>query len=100
MNWYTRRRLLYALATVILLTAFVLYSFHDTIFPSPNCFDKKQNGYETGVDCGGLCSLMCKEDVSELSVLWARAIKTLPNTYDLVAMISNKNIDNASPYIL
>lgn len=95
MNWSLRRRWIYASATVFFLVAAFLYVFRATIFPAPTCFDRKQNGFESGVDCGGSCSLRCREEVTPLSVLWSRALKTSSTTYDFVALVSNKNIDNA-----
>jgi hypothetical protein len=72
--------------------------FRGILFPEPTCFDNKQNGFESGIDCGGTCSLMCKESVSPLTVVWAKAIRLGKDTvnYDLVALLSNSNIDNAS----
>lgn len=96
MDWNTKRKLVYAFAISALLITFFLYIFRDTLFPSPTCFDGKQNGYESGSDCGGTCSLRCSEEVIPFSVEWTRAIPTSSSTYDLVAMVSNKNIDNSS----
>lgn len=96
MDWQTRRRLLYALATLISMSALTLFLFKDVLFPPPTCFDGQKNGYESGLDCGGTCFLVCKNDVEPLTVPWARAIKVGEGTYDLVALISNKNINNAS----
>ncbi len=96
MDWQTRRKLIYALATLITISAVSVYLLRDTLFPAPTCFDLKQNGYEVAVDCGGVCSLRCTSEVEPLAVLWSQALKTSSTTYDLVAMISNKNIDNAS----
>lgn len=96
MDWQTRRKIIYALATVITIGAITVYFLRDVLFPEPTCFDKKQNGYEVGADCGGMCSLRCTSEVAPLTVLWAQAIKTTKVSYDLVAMVSNKNIDNAS----
>ena len=94
-DWSIKRKLIYALAALFFITASSLYIFRDTVFPNPTCFDDKQNGFESGVDCGGTCSLRCKEDIIPLSVVWSRALPTSSTTYDFVALISNKNIDNA-----
>ncbi len=96
MNWNTRRQIIYAVAVSVLAIASFLYIFRDTFFPTPTCFDKKQNGYESGIDCGGTCSLRCNDQVTPLSVKWSKSILSAPSTYDLVALVSNKNIDNAS----
>lgn len=96
MDWYTRRKVIYALGLIIFVSATSVYLLRDVLFPKPSCFDKKQNGFELGVDCGSPCELRCTSEVSPLTVLWARALKISTTTYDLVAMVSNKNIDNAS----
>lgn len=72
-----------------------MYVFRSAIFPTPTCFDAKQNGYETGVDCGGVCSLRCSQDVIPLNVTWSRVFSEGNGEYDLVALVSNKNIDNS-----
>lgn len=95
MNWHTRRRLIYALAVLLTVSAVTVYVLRDTLFPEPSCFDNRQNGFEVGVDCGGTCSLRCTQEVIPLTTKWSRALRTSSGTYDLVAMVSNKNINNA-----
>ena len=95
LNWNTKRKMLYAFVVSSFIISSVLYIYRDTFFPAPTCFDNKQNGYESGIDCGGVCDLRCKDEVTPLSVIWTRFILVGPNTYDLIAMVSNKNINNA-----
>ena len=57
----------------------------------PTCSDGKQNQSERGIDCGGTCSLACKEDVSPLVIEWSRAFKVEDGTYDVVAFVENQN---------
>lgn len=95
MNWATKRKIIYAVAAVIFTVSFAVYQARTIIFPDPTCFDKKQNGYETGVDCGGTCSLRCTSDISMVAVDWTRAIKVSGNVYDFAGMLSNKNINSA-----
>lgn len=97
MDWSLKRKIIYGVAISVLCTAVVFFVFRDTLFPKPTCFDRAMNGFETGIDCGGACSLRCEEDVIPLTVLWSKAIRVSENLYDLVGMVSNKNIDNASP---
>jgi hypothetical protein len=96
MSWESRRKFLYALAVIVMLVAGVVFVLRDSIFPPPTCVDKKQNGYESGVDCGGVCSLRCSQEVSPLTVVWSKALQEERGVYDLVAMINNNNINNAS----
>lgn len=95
MEWATKRKIIYAFAAITLTLAFVVYETRSILFPVPTCFDNKKNGYETNIDCGGTCALRCIDEVSLVSVDFATAIKVAPNTYDLVAMLSNKNISSA-----
>lgn len=96
MDWSTKRKILYGLIVSISVGALIIFFLRSVLFPAPTCSDKKQNGYETGVDCGGVCSLRCSVDVSPMVVLWSKAIQVSKNSYDVVGMVSNKNIDNAS----
>jgi hypothetical protein len=99
MNWSLKRKLLYGTTVCIIILSFALFVLRDTLFPSPTCFDTKKNGYETGIDCGGTCSLRCTNQVTPLSVVWTKAVQDTSTTYDVVGMVSNRNIDNASHFI-
>lgn len=99
MDWGLRRKLVYALAVTVALSALAVFLLRDTLFPAPTCVDQKKNGYEFGVDCGGTCALKCTQEVNPLVVVWAKVIPSGPGIYDIVAMINNSNIDNASQEI-
>ena len=94
-GWASKRKFIYAAGVIVALTLAGIYVFRDTLFPTPTCFDGKQNGFESGADCGGECSLRCSQEVLPLSVSFSRAVRTSSTTYDLIALVSNKNIDNA-----
>ncbi len=95
LEWAKKRKIVYGAATIVVLILVGIYLLRDTIFPTATCFDSKQNGFESGIDCGGACSLRCSQEVIPLSIIWSRALKTSSTTYDFAALISNKNIDNA-----
>lgn len=99
MNWSSRRRFIYALTAVVTMITVTLYIYRNYFFPEPTCVDKKMNGFEIGVDCGGICALRCESEVSPLVVEWTRALKISKSGYDLVAFVSNKNIDNAPHFV-
>ncbi len=70
----------------------ILFIFlYPVIFKKPTCTDSKKNDDETCVDCGGSCSLMCKESVSEPLVKWSRAFHVVGSTYNFVAYVENQN---------
>jgi len=91
MTWALKRQIFHV---IILIIFFALFGFI-IAFPSlnqpPSCVDGKQNGDETGVDCGGSCARACLAQVSEPSVLWARAFRVIPGRYNAVAYIVNHN---------
>jgi hypothetical protein len=60
-------------------------------FNAPTCFDGKQNGSETGIDCGGSCAKECLGEIKDLIVNWSKALDTGNGKYDLVAMVENPN---------
>lgn len=95
MNWGSKRKFIYAAGVIVTMILVGIYLFRASLFPTPSCFDTKQNGYEVGVDCGGTCSLRCSSEVIPLSVVWAQVVQTSSSTYDYGALVSNKNIDNA-----
>lgn len=96
MDWQTKRKVIYAVASIVVVTALSVFFLRGILFPAPSCGDLKQNGYESGIDCGGMCDKKCTQDVVPLMSLWARAILVATSTYDLVGLVSNSNIDNAS----
>ncbi len=65
---------------------------------APTCFDGKQNGTETGVDCGGGCSVVCV-DTSPLRIVWERVVEYDTGVYDLVALLENRS-DDAAPRMI
>jgi cytochrome c-type biogenesis protein CcmE len=95
MDWSSSRKLLYGTSFFVVVLGVVIFSLRTVLFPDPTCFDNKKNGFESGIDCGGTCSLRCSAEVSPLSVLWARALPVGNNMYDIVGVIENTNINNA-----
>lgn len=95
MSWASKRRAQY-LSLVFLFFGLILFLIlYPYIFKKPTCSDGKQNGTETGVDCGGSCLSMCSTDVSDPIVVWARAVPVIDSTYNLVALVENTNKSSA-----
>lgn len=93
MEWSQKRKILYALSfagVVILLAAYPTYQL---INKAPTCFDQKQNGTETGVDCGGGCALVCASDVKPPHAVWAKVFPINGQTYDIGAYVENTNVN-------
>ncbi len=91
MTWAFRRQIFYA--TIVILFFGVLGFL--TLFPSfnkpPTCVDGRQNGDETGIDCGGSCLDACAFEADAVSILWARSFLVVPERYNAVAYLENHN---------
>lgn len=91
--WRTKRRAIYIILFIILILSFTFYKIYPYLYPAKTCSDGIQNNDERGIDCGGSCELICKNDISPLNVKFARYIQSEDGLYDIVAMIENKNDD-------
>jgi hypothetical protein len=95
MTWAMQRQIVYIgvlLAFFLGLAFLVGYPYFNK---PPTCFDNKQNGEETGVDCGGGCALACIAQVDPVSILWSRAFRVVPGRYNAVAYLENHNKNSA-----
>jgi hypothetical protein len=91
MSWASSRQVKYFILFIATLALIIFAFTYNIIFKKPTCFDSKQNGTETGIDCGGSCSLICKEDVYDPVILWSRAFPVTDNNFNLIAYIENRN---------
>lgn len=77
-------------ASVVLLSVGAYYAF----FKAPEtCFDSRQNQNEAGIDCGGVCQAVCKENVTGAD-LEIKEIVFVPGgngQYDILGKIYNPN---------
>src|SRR3989344_7618543 len=91
MTWAFKRQFFYVLILVVFFSAFGFFIIYPSLKQTPSCFDRKQNGEETGVDCGGSCIKACLAQVDPLSIIWARAFRVIPGRYNAVAYLENHN---------
>lgn len=102
MSWGTRKRnfiILIFSSIVILSLSIIAFLF---LYEEPTCFDKKQNGNETGVDCGGTCDLLCSNATLDPIIHWVRYFKIADNLYSVIAYVENQNTDASvkdAPYV-
>jgi len=87
MEWSQKRKILYSLAVTIVVVLLASYPTYLLLRETPTCFDKKQNGTETGIDCGGSCSLMCSVEVKAPRIVWAKVFPINGNVYDIAAYV-------------
>lgn len=95
MDWALKRQIFYILILILFIAGFAFVLIYPNLVKVPTCFDAKQNGDETGIDCGGSCVKACLSEAQNLSVLWARVFKVLPGRYNAVAYFVNHNKDLA-----
>ncbi|MDO8604798.1 MAG: hypothetical protein Q7K40_05415 [bacterium] len=91
MDWAQKRKVIFAsgFAGVIILLA--VYPIYQLFRGTPTCLDNKENGSETGIDCGGLCARACLVDIVAPRAIWAKAFPIGKETYDLGAYVENAN---------
>ncbi len=105
-SWAKQRQLIYGTIVIIsLLIVIGLPTYFLFFNRAPTCSDGKQNGDETGIDCGGSCSSIrvCQGDVlPEPILLWTRAFPVGGGSNNLVAYVQNPNVGYTAepiPYI-
>jgi len=74
----------------VLLAAYLIYNTYEP----PSCIDGKQNRNETGVDCGGVCVLLCPFEIQDLRISWTRGFKMGDGLYGVVAYVENPNYNS------
>lgn len=93
-NW-AQRRMLYVFiifSIIFLILGFYFYKkYQNSKIVAPSCSDSIMNQNEGGIDCEGACIKICREHMTEIKVLFTKAVQTNTNTYDLVSMIENSN---------
>ena len=95
--WRNRRRTIIVLILLAALFLLVILPVWLSMRKTQTCFDAKQNQNESGVDCGGSCTLMCKGTVKGLKVVWAKMFPIRHGAYDVVAYVENPNSSAGAP---
>jgi len=90
-GWGARRKFLYTAVGGLLLLILVLAAYKIIFTRTPTCSDGVKNGSERGIDCGGGCALVCKDEARAPVVLWARAFENGPKNYTAAAYVQNNN---------
>lgn len=91
MEWSQKRRIFYSLIFVGVIILLAAYPIYRIAYKAPTCFDGVKNGDETGVDCGGGCSLVCVSDILAPRIVWSKAFPLNGGKYDVAAYVENVN---------
>jgi hypothetical protein len=94
MSWAQRRKTTYILAILFVLTIIIAIFLFFVLNKQPTCFDGKQNQNETGIDCGGSCKILCREQYVNPVIIWGpRWAKVLSSgTYNFLTYAQNPNL--------
>jgi len=96
MSWGTRRRNTIITIFFTIVFSIIGWVLYDALYEPPNCFDKKWNGDEVNIDCGGSCSLRCESQVLNPIIRWTRSFEVSPGVYNVLAYLENPNIDSGT----
>ncbi len=92
MDWARTRKWTVIAVLGAAALAFLLILGFAIFYKTPTCTDRKQDGGETGIDCGGSCATLCSAEAQPASVRFARTLAQSGRT-DLIAYIDNPNKD-------
>jgi hypothetical protein len=95
--WADRRKQTIIWCIIFLVIGVIAIAAWTVLHKPATCSDRKQNQHEEGVDCGGECSLMCKDRTEEPIVLWQRFFKVSDGIYTVATMIQNPNLNAYAP---
>ncbi|MBU4480113.1 FxLYD domain-containing protein [Patescibacteria group bacterium] len=92
MSWSSRRRTIYLGIFMLILLAVFTLAYYFFIYEKPTCLDGKQNQNEQGIDCGGVCPIVCGFQTVDPIVMWSRIFKVTDGIYNAVAVVENPNV--------
>lgn len=99
LSWGAKRQVFYLsiiIGAILIALTILIWPYFNR---EPTCFDGKQNGDESGIDCGGSCQKVCTQEALGLVTLWSRAFEVTPGKYNLMAYIENQNRESGVPLI-
>lgn len=97
-SWSSRRKFRIALSSCIIVVGLIVGIYLLFFYKAPTCFDRIQNGTETGIDCGGNCVKLCQSAYLPAQVTWGggRLEQISPGFYNVAALITNPNTNAAA----
>ena len=86
------KQFLYGIFYLAILGGILWLIYSVTLKPAPSCFDNRQNGGETGMDCGGGCITCEIKNLSPLSLLPA-TLFSADRDFSASAELNNPNLN-------
>lgn len=96
LSWSSKRQFVIIGGIAVIAVVILAIIIYPKIVKDPTCFDSKQNGTESGVDCGGICASVCPYEANSLVVVWSRVFPSLEGYATAVAYLDNKNTDSGA----
>jgi len=91
-SWRFKRKFYYGFGALSVLVLLIGVPIFLALYETPTCFDGKQNGRETGIDCGGSCVRLCSAELIAPIVRWTRVLPVSPGVYSVLASVENPNV--------
>lgn len=91
LTWGDKRRFIIIGSAAVLGTLLLAGIVIAVLYDAPSCMDARQNQDETGIDCGGSCAYLCRNEVQEPRLSFARAVTNGSGRTDVIAYIENRN---------
>lgn len=96
LSWSAKRQLMIISGIAVIAVIILAIIIYPKIVKDPTCMDGKQNGTESGVDCGGICAKVCPFEANSLVVVWSRVFPSVEGYATAVAYLDNKNTDSGA----
>ncbi|MDP3661546.1 MAG: hypothetical protein Q8R17_01720 [bacterium] len=91
LSWARKRQLTYGGIVALFFVLVVSVPFLSRTIRGSSCFDGRQNGAETGTDCGGVCALLCPNTAGEPRTIWQRVFSEGGGIASAVLYAENPN---------
>jgi len=91
------KQLLYGFLYLVVLAAIVFGLYRLFVVPAPSCTNGVQDQNETGVDCGGVCGIVCTSAAKTIDVVGdVRVFRPTTDRTVLLVELRNPNADLAA----
>lgn len=91
------KQILYGAFYLLVLAGILWVIYVVALRPAPSCFDNRQNGGETGVDCGGPCISCEIKNLQPISLLPA-ILFSADRNFSAAAEIRNLNVGHGAKF--